>query len=126
MLEYFFRAPRRLRELRCKPLADHIEALAEKLLRVGFTRGSGQRILNITGKFNDFARSVGVEVAEEIDEGLIQRFFKGELPSRGAFRDAPTCMRHITDHLRVQGVLPRGSPGAHNGGRGYRYGGCPD
>ncbi len=107
MLEYFFRAPHRLRELRREPLGDHIEAFAEKLRRVGFTRASGGRILNITGKFNDFARSVGVEKAEGIDEGLIQRFFKKELPSRGTFREAPTIMRHVTEHLRDQGVLPR-------------------
>ena len=92
MLEYFYRVPRRVRELRRKPLADHIEALAEKLHRCGFTRGSGQRILKFIGKFNDFARSVGIEKAEDIDEGLIQRFFKKELPSRGSFQDAPALL----------------------------------
>ena len=107
MLEYFFRAPHRLRELRREPIGDHIEAFAEKLRRVGFTRASGGRILNITGKFNDFARSVGVEKAEGIDEGLIRRFFKKELPCRGSFREAPAIMRHVTEHLRDQGVLPR-------------------
>ncbi len=105
MLEYFYRVPRRLRELRRKPLADHIEALAEKLRRCGFTRGSGQRILNLIGKFNDFSRTVGIENAEDIDEGLIQRFYEKELPSRGSFRDAPTIMRHVTNHLRERGVL---------------------
>jgi len=107
MLEYFFRAGYRLRELRREPLGEHIEAFAEKLRRVGFKRASGERILNITGKFNDFARSVGVERAEGIDERLIQRFFKKELPSRGSFREAPAIMRHITEYLRDQGVLPR-------------------
>jgi len=107
MLEYFYQVPRRLRELRRQPLAEHIEALAEKLHRCGFTRGSGQRILKFIGKFNDFARSVGIEKAEDIDEGLIQRFFKVELPSRGSFQDAPTIMRHVTEHLRERGVLPQ-------------------
>lgn len=105
MLEYFYQVPRRLRELRRKPLADHIEALAEKLHRCGFTRGSGQRILKFIGKFNDFARSVGIEKAEDIDEGLIQLFFRKELTSRGSFHDAPTMMRHVTEHLRERGVL---------------------
>ncbi len=100
MLEYFFRAPHRLRELRSNPLGDQIVAFAEKLRRVGFTRASGGRILNNIGKFNDFARSVGVEKAEGIDEGLIQRFFKKELPARGSFREAPAIMRHVTEHLR--------------------------
>ncbi len=107
MLEYFFQAPHRLRHLRRKPLAEHIETLAEKLRQVGFTRRSGGRILNIAGKFNDFARSVGVENAEDVNERLIQRFFKKELPSKGIFRDAPTMRRHLSEHLREQGVLPQ-------------------
>ena len=100
MLEYFFEAPYRLRQLRRKPLCHHIEALAEKLLRLGFTRGSGQRILGLVGKFNEFAGSVGVENPDCIDEGLVTRFFEDELPSEGTFADAPTVMRHLLTHLR--------------------------
>ena len=107
MLEYFYQTAHRLRQLRRKPLAEHIEALAEKLHRLGFKKGSGQRILNMTGKFNDFARSVGVENAESIDEELIRRFFNKELPSRGTFRDAPTMMRHVLEHLSDRGVLSK-------------------
>ncbi len=107
MLEYYYQTAHRLRQLRRKPLAEHIEALAEKLHRLGFKKGSGRRILNMTGKFNDFARSVGVENAESIDEGLIRRFFNKELPSRGTFRDAPTMMRHLLEHLSDRGVLSK-------------------
>ena len=107
MIEYFFHAPHRLRHLRRKPLSHYIEALAEKLLRVGFTRASGQRILSLVGKFNEFAGSLGVENPECIDEGLVKRFFKGELPSKGTFRDAPTVMRHLLVHLRDEGVISK-------------------
>ena len=107
MLEYFFEAPYRLRQLRRKPLCHHIEALAEKLLRLGFTRGSGQRILGLVGKFNEFAGSVGVENPDCIDEGLVTRFFEDELPSEGTFADAPTVMRHLLTHLRDQGFVSK-------------------
>jgi len=95
MLEYFFQASHRLRELRGKPLSEHIESLAEKLRRLGFKRGGGARILRMVGKFNDFARSVGVENPEGVDEGLIDRFFNKELRLQGVFRDAPTMRRHL-------------------------------
>lgn len=107
MLEYFFQASHRLRELRRKPLSEHIESLAEKLRRLGFKRGSGGRILRMVGKFNDFARSVGVQNPEGVDEGLIDRFFNKELRLQGVFRDAPTMRRHLLEHLRDQGVLPK-------------------
>jgi site-specific recombinase XerD len=106
MLEYFFKSPLRLRQLRRKPLSQHIETLAKKLHRLGFTRASGLRILGMVGSFNDFALSVGVENADKLDEGLVKRFFCEELPSSGTFNDAPVVMRHLLEHLREQGVLP--------------------
>jgi site-specific recombinase XerD len=107
MLKYFFQAPYQLRQLRRKPLSQQIEALAEKLHRLGFKRASGQCILRLAGKFNDFARSVGVETAEGIDERLVKHFFKKVLLSSGTFRDAPSAMRHLLEHLRDQSVIPR-------------------
>ena len=44
----------------------HVARLATELPQLGFARASGQRILWVTGKFNEFALSVGVENAQRI------------------------------------------------------------
>jgi len=107
MLEYFYESPWHLRCLRQEPLSEHIDGIAARLHRFGFKRRSGQRILCLTGKFNDFARAVHVETAEEIDESLIKRFIKEELPSHGVFRDAHAVMQHLWEHLCEQGAVSR-------------------
>ncbi|MDA2924930.1 hypothetical protein MYX65_09805 [Acidobacteria bacterium AH-259-L09] len=107
MLEYFFKAPYRLRQLRHKPLCRHIDVLATELRQLGFTRASGQRILWLTGKFNDFALSVGVENAQRINEWLVERFLKEQLTSSCSRRDARSAMQHLLEHLRDQGVIPK-------------------
>jgi len=107
MLEYFYNSPRHLQDLRRQPLAEHMDELAGRLQRHGFTHSSGQRILCLTGRFNDFARSIGVESVEQIDESLITRFIEEELPAHGIFKDAPAIMHHLREHLCDQGLLPR-------------------
>ena len=107
MLEYFYKSPWHLQHLRREPLAEHMDEFAGRLHRLGFTQRSGQRILCVTGRFNDFARTVRVGSSEEIDESLITRFIEEELPSHGTFRDAPVIMHHLLEHLCDQGVLRR-------------------
>src|SRR3990172_1377742 len=107
MLENFYKSPWHLQHLRRAPLAEHMDEFAGRLHRLGFTQRSGQRILCVTGRVNDLARSGRVESAEEIDESLITRFIEEELPSHGTFRNAPVIMHHVREHLCDQGVLRR-------------------
>lgn len=107
MLEHFYKSPMHLQHMRREPLAEHMDEFAGRLYRLGFTQKSGQRILCLSGRFNDFARSVRVESAEQIDESLIKQFIEEELPSHGIFRDAPVIMHHLREHLCDQGVLRR-------------------
>lgn len=107
MLEYFFEFPTQLERLRRRPLSEHLDGLAGELIRLGFTRASGQRILTLTGKFNNFAFSAGIETVQRIDQALVDRFINEELASYGTFRDAPNVMRHMLAYLRDQGVIAR-------------------
>jgi len=117
MLEDFYESQRHLQHLGREPLAENMDEFAGRLHRLGFTQRSGQRILCLTGRFNDFVRSVRVESVGQIDESLITRFILEELPSHGIFRGAPVIMRHLREHLCDQGVLRRvicTRPGDHN------------
>ena len=105
MLEFYFKSPKRLEELRRGPLAEHIADLAAKLYRRGFTRATGQRILSLTGRFNGFAAGADVEETAGIDEALVERFINEELRSEGTFRDAGSLLRHMLEHLRSEGVI---------------------
>jgi site-specific recombinase XerD len=105
MLEFYFKSPKRLEQLRSGPLAEHIAELAAKLYRRGFTRATGQRILSLTGRFNGFAAGAGVEDGAGIDDALAERFINEELRAEGAFRDAGSLLRHMLDHLRFEGVI---------------------
>lgn len=107
MLEYFFKSRWHLQNLRQGPLSLHIDGLAARLRRLGFTRGSGRRCLRLTGKFNQFAQTGGVETAEQITELLIERFLKEELPCHGIFKDGRPAMRHLWDYLCEQKVTAR-------------------
>jgi site-specific recombinase XerD len=42
--------------------------------------------------------------ASEIDDSLAQRFLK-QVPSTTSFRDAPSAVRHVLNHLRETGVI---------------------
>jgi len=107
MLEHFFKSRWYIQSLRQGPLSGHIDGLAAKLHRLGFTRGSGRRCLQLTGKFNQFAQVDGIQTAEQITELLVERFIKEELPRHGIFKDAPSLIRHLWDYLREQRVVPK-------------------
>ncbi len=105
MLEYYVKSQARLALLRGKPLAEHIDGLATHLYGEGFTQLTGQRILGLTGKLNEFAFGLGVEKAEEVDDSLVKRFLVEDLRIGGVFRDAESLLRHVTDYLRERGVI---------------------
>jgi hypothetical protein len=107
MLEYFFKSGWHVQNLRQGPLSKHIDGLAARLKRLGFTRGSGRRYLCLTVKFNDFARAERVETAEQITERLIERFRKEELPSHGIFKDARSAMHQLWDYLCEEKITTR-------------------
>jgi len=107
MLESYFKFPERLARMRSGPLAEHIGDLAAKLYRRGFTRATGQRILSLTTRFNQFAAGAGVEDAAGIDEALLERFINEELRAEGTFREAGGLLRHM---LGAPSVRRRHSP----------------
>ncbi len=74
MLEFYFKSPKRLEQLRSAYMAEHIGHLAAKLYRRGFTRATGQRILSLTGRFNGFAAGADVEEPESATELATERF----------------------------------------------------
>ena len=105
MLEHYFKDPTRLRKLRFGPLAGHIDDLAKELRCSGYAKGSARIILTLVGKFNYFARLMGVENAEDINETLIERFLKVELAAQGDFSNAPNAINHLKMHLQRKEVI---------------------
>jgi len=106
MLEYYIECPRLLARLRATPLGRNIEGLARRLQGQGFTRRTGQRILGLTGRLNEFVAGLGVEDATGVDAGLVGRFINEELRAEGSFRQAESYLQHMLDHLRAEGVIP--------------------
>jgi integrase/recombinase XerD len=105
MLEYFYKSRWHLQNLRQGPLSTHIDGLAARLNRLGFTKGSARRYLCLTGKFNDFARAERVETVEQITERLIERFIKEELPSQGIFKQARSDMHQLWEYLCEEKIV---------------------
>lgn len=103
MLEHFYQSSRYLRQLRQAPFAASIDALADKFHQLGYGRKYGRRILWLLGKFNDYARAIGIETAEGINE-ILMRHFVEDLTHPGTY--APIAMRHFGKHLRDQGIVP--------------------
>lgn len=104
MLEHFYKSSRHLRRLRQTPFAASIDALADKFHQLGYGRKYSRRILWIVGKFNDYARAIGIETAAGVDESLM-RCFVEDPTYRGTF--VPIAMHHFLKHLRDQGIVPR-------------------
>ena len=104
MLEHFYESSWHLRQLRQAPFSESINALASRLYQLGYPQRYGQRILWVVGKFNDYARAIGIANAEAVNESLMQRFVKEELTHQVGF--APIAMRHLWKHLRDQGIIP--------------------
>ena len=60
----------------------------------------------MTGRFNEYVRSVGIEHAREVDTDLIARFINQELRAQGTFQNAESVLQHLVNHLRDEGVGP--------------------
>ena len=106
MLEYYYESAERIERLQLRPLCVHIESLATKLHKSGYTRETGQRILCTAGKINDFVRSVGIEDAGEVDADLVERFINQKSRAQGTIRNAEIFLQHVTDYFRDEGVGP--------------------
>lgn len=104
MLEHFYKSSWHLGQLRQAPFSESINALARRLYQLGYPRRYGQRILWVVGKFNDYARAIGIANVEAVNERLMQRFVDEELIHQSIF--APVAMRHFWKHLRDQGIVP--------------------
>jgi site-specific recombinase XerD len=103
MLKNIYKSSWRLQWLRQAPLAESIDALAGRFHQAGYSRRYSQRLLWIAGKFNDHARSIGIETAEEVNDGLM-RHFAEKRTHHGLF--APIAMHHFAKYLRDQGIVP--------------------
>ena len=103
MLQDYYSSSTRLRQLRCGPLADHLDGFAASLRRQGLSRNHMQGILTISGKFSRFLRG-RIDSAAEIDESLLSSFFE-ELASEGSFDNARTALRHLLEYLREHHIL---------------------
>ena len=104
MLEHFYESSRHLQQLRQPPFAESINAIAGRFHQLGYRRKYGRRILWVVGKFNDYARTIGIESAEEVNESLMQRFVDGGLTHQRVL--GPTAMGHLRKNLRDQGIVP--------------------
>jgi len=102
MLKNIYKSSWRLQWLRQAPLAEAIDALAGRFHQAGYSRRYSQRLLWIVGKFNDHARSIGIETAEEVNDGLM-RHFAEKRTNHGLF--APIAMHHFAQYLRDLGIV---------------------
>jgi len=106
MLELYFKDTDSLRKKWGGPLMGRLDELAATLHERGFTWHSGRRSLEIAGRFSHFLRTMGVVEEMQIGNEAIERFL--DLHHRtGDFRYATSDLRHLLDHLRACGSLPK-------------------
>ena len=105
MMSYFFTRRSRLLQLRRGPLLKHLDGLAQELHQKGYQYLTGQQILSIAGRFNNFARTRGIKSAEQIDNALTECFLNEKLAVQGKLRHAPNALRQLMDYLRRNGVI---------------------
>jgi len=104
MLEHFYKSPRHLQQLRQPPLEKVINALAGKFQQLGYQRRYAQRILWVMGKFNNYARAIGIEKAEGANQRLVQHFIDEGLSHQRFL--GPTAMNHFWKYLQDRGIIP--------------------
>ncbi len=105
MLDYFFRSPIRLVQLREGPLAHLIDDFAAALYRRGYSRRVGKLILRIAGSFSGFLKGCGVDNPGQVDKCIVQRFLAKGLSSKTARLEAPNAIRHLVDYLLGRGLV---------------------
>jgi integrase/recombinase XerD len=104
MLEHFYKSSRYLQQLRQPPFEDAINALAGSFYQLGYHRRYSQRVLWVVGKFNKYARAIGIKSAEDVNKKLMQRFIDEGITHQQYL--APTAMNHLWKYLRDQGIVP--------------------
>lgn len=104
MLEHFYQSPRYLGWLRQAPFAESIDVLADKFHKLGYGRKYSRKILWNVGKFNDYARTAGIQSAAEVNESLM-RCFAEDPAGRGTL--VSVALHHFGKQLRDQGIVPR-------------------
>ena len=102
MLEHFFRSSKHLSYLRKGPFVEAIDFIADKMHRLGYGRKYGCKILSIIGKFNRYARDLGIETAAGFDESVMRRFIENPV-YRGYL--VSIAMHHFRKYLCDQGML---------------------
>jgi len=106
MLEYYFKSPSRLRQLRCGPISEQLDGLAQELYIKGFRYYVGQRFLSIAGRLNIFASTRGIKSATEVDATLIKCFLTEQVTSKSKFYEATKSLQRLTDYLQQSGFIP--------------------
>ena len=106
MLEYYIESTERIERFRWRPLGPYIDSLAAKLHERAYTLGTGRRILGVAGRFNEYARSRGIEDSGEVGADLVERFITEELRSRCTTPKSEKFFHHLVKHLRDEGVVP--------------------
>lgn len=105
MLEHLYKSSRYLQQLQQPPFAESINALAGRFHQLGYPKRYAQRILWVVGKFNDYAQTIGIESAEEVNESIAHRFIDEGLTHQRIL--GPTAINHLWKYLRDQGIVPK-------------------
>lgn len=99
MLEAFFKYRGVLKRMRCGPLKDEIDCIADDLQRTGYTRKTTVRYLSLVGSFSRFAADAGCTESRGIDGSLVERFLR-EFPRSASTRTiAQTATGHVLRRL---------------------------
>jgi integrase/recombinase XerD len=104
MLDYYFKAAWRRRQLCRGPLAKHLDDLAAALRRESYAPLTARRILSIAGQFSHYAALAGIRV-DAVDDACVATFLADRLVPEGLFRDGRRAMRYVLRYLRAQGIV---------------------
>jgi hypothetical protein len=104
MLEHFYKSSRYLQHLQQPPFAESINALAGRFYQLGYPKRYSQRVLWVVGKFNDYARTIGIGRAEEVHKSLVQRFVDEGLIHQRIL--GATAVKHLLNYFQDQGIVP--------------------
>ncbi|MEN6358300.1 MAG: tyrosine-type recombinase/integrase [Armatimonadota bacterium] len=105
MLEYYFKSPIRIRQLRCGPIAPYLDGLAARLHQRGYCYGQAHTILGLAGDFSRYLSLIGIGDVHKITEDLAHRF-SGDFASHGDYEKTGNMLTHLLNHLRDEGIVP--------------------
>lgn len=104
MLDYYFKAAWRRRQLCRGPLGEHLDRLAAALRRESYAPLTARRILSVAGQFSHYAALAGIRL-DAVDDACVATFLADRLVPEGLFRDGRKAMRHVLRYLRTQGIV---------------------